>query len=29
VMEAAGHFPWLDEPDGYRSILTAFLATVS
>jgi pimeloyl-ACP methyl ester carboxylesterase len=29
VMDAAGHFPWLDEPDRYRSIVTAFLASVT
>jgi proline iminopeptidase len=29
VMDAAGHFPWLDDPDRYRSIVTAFLATVT
>ena len=25
VIEAAGHFPWLDRPDRYRSLLAGFL----
>ena len=25
VIEAAGHFPWLDRPDRYRSLIAGFL----
>lgn len=25
VLEGAGHFPWLDSPDAYRSVLTHFI----
>ena len=29
VIEGAGHFPWLDVPDRYGSVISAFVATAS
>ncbi|MBC7375759.1 MAG: alpha/beta hydrolase [Frankiales bacterium] len=28
VLPGAGHFPWVDEPDAFRTAVTAFLASV-
>ena len=29
VIDGAGHFTWLDDPDGYRSVITSFLTSVT
>jgi pimeloyl-ACP methyl ester carboxylesterase len=29
VIEGAGHFSWLDNPDRYRSIITTFVTTAT
>jgi pimeloyl-ACP methyl ester carboxylesterase len=29
VIEGAGHFPWLDSPDRYWSLIDAFVTTAS
>ena len=29
VLPGAGHFPWVDEPEGFRSAVAPFLGTVS
>jgi proline iminopeptidase len=29
VVEGAGHFPWVDEPDAFRAVVLAFLETCS
>jgi pimeloyl-ACP methyl ester carboxylesterase len=29
VIDGAGHFPWLDRPDHYRSIISTFVAATS
>ena len=26
VLDGSGHFPWLDDPDGYRALLTGWLS---
>ncbi|MCW2585668.1 MAG: alpha/beta hydrolase fold protein, partial [Frankiales bacterium] len=28
VLDGAGHFPWVDQPEGFRSAVAGFLGTL-